>query len=126
MPAATETANAAPSSASASTASRRLLRRTLNDALAIAGNAVQLDTAGDYARSIEAYQQSVELLDQGIALMRLQRESGSERPGRDTTHEISQLEQIVSLTFIHPRTSSTIFLIHFLISTTSIVFFSVC
>ncbi|PVG03290.1 hypothetical protein CPB86DRAFT_695397 [Serendipita vermifera] len=94
MPAATETANAAPTPTSASTASRRLLRRTLNDALAIAGNAVQLDTAGDYTRSIEAYQQSVELLDQGIALMRLQRESGTERPGRDTTHEISQLEQI--------------------------------
>lgn len=75
--------------------SRRVLRKTLNDALAIASNAVQLDTAGDYAQAMEAYQQSVYLLDQGISLMRIQRESGAERPGRDTSHEISQLETIV-------------------------------
>ena len=80
--------NLAPTGSS----SRRVLRRTLNDALAIAGNAVQLDSAGEFARSIEAYQQSVDLLDHGIALMRLQ----PERAGRDASHEISQLEQIVS------------------------------
>lgn len=79
------------------TVSRRVLRKTLNDALAIAGNAVQLDASGEYQRSIEAYQQSVDLLEHGISLMRLQREVGGERPGRDTTHEISQLEQIVRL-----------------------------
>lgn len=92
---ATETAVggvAAPSSSG--TISRRVLRKTLNDALAIASYAVQLDTEGDYARSMEAYQQSVALLDQGISLMQLQRDLGSERPGRDTSHEISQLEQI--------------------------------
>jgi hypothetical protein len=80
------------------TVSRRVLRKTLNDALAIAGNAVELDAAGDYARSIEAYQKSVDLLDYGIALMKLQRDTGAgDRPGRDTSHEIAQLEQIVSL-----------------------------
>jgi hypothetical protein len=87
------------SSSSSSTApvtvSRRVLRQTLNDALAIAGNAVELDAAGDYERSIEAYQQSVDLLDHGITLMKLQREAGRERSGRDTSHEIAQLEQIV-------------------------------
>jgi hypothetical protein len=75
------------------------LRKTLNDALAIAGNAVQLDAAGDYARSIECYQQSVDLLDHGITLMRLQ----PERSGRDTSHEISQLQQIVSTPCLIPH-----------------------
>jgi len=75
------------------TSSRRVLRKTLNDALTIAGKAVQLDADGDYARSVECYQQSVDLLDHGITLMRLQ----PERPGRDTSHEIAQLQQIVSI-----------------------------
>lgn len=85
----TTQSNLAPTTTTSSSG-RRVLRRTLNDALAIAGNAVQLDAAGEYARSIEAYQQSVDLLDHGIALMRLQ----PERAGRDASHEIAQLEQI--------------------------------
>jgi hypothetical protein len=99
MPTATETMSSSTSIQSSASQpapiSRRALRKTLNDALAIASNAVQLDTAGDYAQAMEAYQQSVDLLDQGIGLMRIQRESGAERPGRDTSHEISQLETIV-------------------------------
>ncbi|KAG8819974.1 hypothetical protein FRC18_011875 [Serendipita sp. 400] len=104
MPTAVETVNHTPSSAvsgpsssissSSGSTSRRALRQTLNDALTIAGNAVQLDTEGDFTRSMEAYQRSVDLLEQGIQMMRLQRDVRAERPGRDTSHEIAQLEAI--------------------------------
>ncbi|KAG8795352.1 hypothetical protein FRC17_008148, partial [Serendipita sp. 399] len=104
MPTAVETVNhttssvvsPSPSSSSPSTSStsRRALRQTLNDALSIASDAVQLDTEGDYTRSMEAYQRSVDLLEEGIQMMRRQRDHRAERPGRDTSHEITQLEAI--------------------------------
>lgn len=102
MPTATAAQDAGPPTTPGTTSARRTLRKTLNDALATAGHAVQWDTEGDSVRSMEAYQRSVDLLDQGIALMRLQRDSGAERPGRDTTHEIAQLEQIVGNKLFFP------------------------
>ncbi|KAG8812645.1 hypothetical protein FRC17_001920 [Serendipita sp. 399] len=75
---------------SSSSPSRRAIRKTLNDALAIASNAVQLDAEGDYTRSVEAYQKSVDLLEEGLQMMHRQ----PEQSGRDMSHEIAQLEDI--------------------------------
>ena len=88
---AAETASDPPS-----VSARRRLRQTLNDALTLAAKAVKMDGEGDFVSSMEAYEQSINLLDQSIALMR---EHGSlvtrSVPGRDPEQEVAQLQRIV-------------------------------
>ena len=81
---------------SPSVSARRRLRQTLNDALGLAAKAVKMDGEGDFVSSMEAYEQSINLLDKSIALMR---EHGSlaakSLAGRDPEQEVAQLQRIV-------------------------------
>jgi len=83
-------------SESPSVSARRRLRQTLNDALSLAAKAVKLDGEGDFTSSMEAYEQSIILLDKSITLMR---EHGSlaarSLSGRDPEQEVAQLQRIV-------------------------------
>jgi len=80
---------------------RRRLRQTLNHALTLAAKAVKMDGEGDFVSSMEAYEQSIVLLDKSIALMR---EHGSlvtrSLPARDSEQEVAQLQRIVRFTFL--------------------------
>ncbi|KAG8754418.1 hypothetical protein FRC14_005095 [Serendipita sp. 396] len=78
-----------------SSVSRRAVRERLNCALDLAKYAVQLDDMeDDHARSIEAYQKSVELLDQCIEMIKIRWNLTRWRQDEDVPGSIAQLETI--------------------------------